>query len=48
VPTRKYARAPELLEHSRRIGRQFGLYEKALLQTEITEMRWLDDRSRWH
>jgi transposase len=47
VPTRKYARAPELLEHSRRIGRQFGLYEKALLQTEITEMRWLDDLPRW-
>jgi len=41
MPTRKYARAPELLEHSRRIGRHFGLYEKALLQTEITEVRWL-------
>ena len=27
VPTGKYAHAPEILEHSRRIGEKFGLYE---------------------
>ena len=27
VPTEKYAHAPEILEHSRRIGKQFGLYD---------------------
>ena len=47
IPERKYARAPELLEHSRRIGRHFGLYEKALFQTEVREMRWQEDTSRW-
>jgi len=47
MPTEKYARAPELFEHSKRIGRRFGLYEKALFQTIITEARWDDDRRRW-
>ena len=27
VPTEKYARAAEILEHSRAIGRHFGLYD---------------------
>src|SRR5205085_9067847 len=26
IPTEKYARGPEILEYSRRIGRKFGLY----------------------
>src|SRR5580658_3913696 len=47
IPERKYARAPEILEHSRRIGRHFDLYERALFQTVITEMRWLDDEQLW-
>lgn len=47
MPVAKYARAPELLEHSRRIGRHFGLYEKTLFQTEIAALRWLDDESLW-
>ena len=47
MPVAKYARAPELLEHSRRIGRHFDLYRAALFQTTITGMRWLDDASRW-
>ena len=28
MPTEKYAHAPEILEHCRRIGKQFGLYEQ--------------------
>ncbi len=47
MPVSKYAKAPELLEHTRRIGRHFGLYEHALFQTTITGMRWLDEESRW-
>ena len=46
-PTEKYAHAPEILEQCRRIGRQYRLYEKALFQTEVTELRWDDARSRW-
>src|SRR3984957_10863524 len=29
VPSEKYARAPEILEHCRRIAQQFGLYERS-------------------
>ena len=47
MPIEKYGRADELLEHSRRIGRHFGLYDKALFQTEITEARWQEDKARW-
>jgi cyclohexanone monooxygenase len=47
VPTEKYARAPEILAHSRAIGRHYDLYRGALFQTEVTEMRWDEDRGRW-
>lgn len=47
VPTEKYARAPEILAHSRAIGRHFGLYDNACFQTEVTEMRWDEESARW-
>ena len=47
VPTEKYARAPELLEHARNIGRTFDLYPRALFQTTITEIRFDTAASRW-
>ncbi len=47
MPVSKYARAPEILEHSRRIGRHFDLYPSALFQTVITGMRWCEDTARW-
>ena len=47
MPTEKYARGPEIREHCRRIGTQFGLYEGALFHTEVTGLEWDDDRSRW-
>jgi cyclohexanone monooxygenase len=47
IPVEKYARAPEILEHSRAIGRKFGLYPDALFQTEVTEVRWNEDAARW-
>jgi cyclohexanone monooxygenase len=47
VPTEKYARAPEILAHSRAIGRKYDLYRDACFQTEVTEMRWDDDSARW-
>ena len=39
VPSEKYARAPEILAHSRAIGRKYDLYRNACLQTEVTQMR---------
>jgi cyclohexanone monooxygenase len=47
VPTEKYARAPEILAHSRAIGRAFDLYRNACFQTEVTAMRWDDAAARW-
>jgi cation diffusion facilitator CzcD-associated flavoprotein CzcO len=47
VPTEKYARGPELFEHSQRIGRTFGLYEKALFQTEVTNLEWDESTKKW-
>ena len=47
MPTEKYAKAPEILAHSRRIAEHFDLYRDALFQTQITELRWDDDSARW-
>ncbi|MFP5255634.1 MAG: flavin-containing monooxygenase [Acidimicrobiia bacterium] len=47
MPTEKYAHAPEILEHCRRIGKQFGLYDRALFHTEVKDLTWDDDRSVW-
>ena len=47
MPTEKYAHGPEILEHSRRIGRHFGLYDNALFHTEVTDVRWDDADARW-
>jgi len=47
VPTEKYARAPEILAHSRAIGRKYDLYRGACFQTEVTEMRWDEDSAHW-
>ena len=47
MPTEKYAHAPEILEHCQRIGKQFGLYDNALFHTEVTDLEWDDERSRW-
>jgi cation diffusion facilitator CzcD-associated flavoprotein CzcO len=47
MPTEKYAHAPEILEQSQRIGRTFGLYDKALFHTEVKDMAWDEDRKVW-
>ena len=47
MPTEKYAHAPEILEHSRRIGEHFGLYEDALFHTEVVDLVWDDRASVW-
>jgi cyclohexanone monooxygenase len=47
VPSEKYARAPEILAHSRAIGRRCDLYRGACFQTQVTEMRWDEGGGRW-
>ncbi|MGW0810467.1 flavin-containing monooxygenase [Nonomuraea sp. NPDC002799] len=48
MPTEKYAHAPEILDHCRRIGKHFGLYDNALFHTEVQSLAWDDTRSCWH
>jgi cation diffusion facilitator CzcD-associated flavoprotein CzcO len=46
-PTMKYVFAPEIFEHARRIARTFGLYDNALLSTQVTELAWDDGTHHW-
>src|SRR5712672_2268161 len=47
MPTEKYAHAPEILEHCRRIGKQYGLYDNALFLTQVTDLKWDEANSHW-
>ena len=47
VPKLRYSFAPEIYEHAQRIGHHFGLYGKAVFQTWVTELRWLEDSDQW-
>ncbi len=47
VPKHKYSYAPEILEHSKAIARHFGLYDNALLQTDVTGATWDDAAGQW-
>jgi len=47
IPREKYASGPEIREHVQRIARTFDLYGLACFQTEIRELHWLEDESKW-
>jgi len=47
APRHRYAYAPEMLELSQKIGRRYGLYDKACFQTVITAARWIDAENHW-
>ena len=47
VPKEKYAYAREILDYSEALGRHYGMYERALFQTEVKELRWDEAASRW-
>ena len=47
LPASKYTPAPEILAHCHRIANHFDMYSRALLQTEVTEVRWNEERRRW-
>jgi len=47
MPTEKYAHASEILEHCRRIGAHYGLYDRAMFHTEVTALEWDEDSTRW-
>ena len=47
VPLERYTRAPEIFEHSRRIGRHYRLYDNACFQTTVTGLDWDEAANRW-
>ena len=47
MPKEKYSYAPEIYSHSQRIAEHFELYDGAIFQTRVTELRWEDEISRW-
>lgn len=47
MPSEKYAHAPEILEHCRRIGRRYDLYRHALFHTEVTALTWDGANQVW-
>lgn len=47
MPSQKYVHAPEILDHCRRIGHHFDLYDNAVLSTEVTALDWDDTAKRW-
>jgi cyclohexanone monooxygenase len=47
IPKEKYSFGEEIRAYARRIGEHFDLYRLACFQTEISEMRWLQDKNQW-
>jgi cyclohexanone monooxygenase len=47
VPKTKYAFAPEILDHARRIADHFRLYDDICLHTHVIAMRWDAAAQRW-
>ena len=47
MPKLRYSYAPEIFEHAQRIGRHFDLYDDAVFQTWVTDIRWNEDEARW-
>jgi cyclohexanone monooxygenase len=47
IPREKYSFAPEIYEHSQRIAKHYNLYENALFQTNVSELRWDEEAARW-
>jgi cyclohexanone monooxygenase len=47
MPKEKYSYAPEIFEHTQRIGNYFELYDHAIFQTRVKEVRWDEDELCW-
>lgn len=47
MPASKYTPAPEILAHCHRIAEHFNMYPRAMLQTEVTDVQWNEERRRW-
>jgi cyclohexanone monooxygenase len=47
MPTKKFADGAEIFDHCRRIGKHFGLYDKAIFSTQVRDLRWDEEIKRW-
>lgn len=47
MPAERYSRAPDILNHARRIATKTGIYEKTLLQTGVNAADWDEEKQRW-
>jgi len=47
IPKEKYSYGPEIRAHIQAIARHYDLYRNACFQTQVTELRWDEDASRW-
>lgn len=47
MPKEKYSLAPEIYEHTQRLAKHFNLYDHAIFQTRVTEVRWDTEIDRW-
>lgn len=47
LPTEKYAKGPEIFAHCQRIAEHYDLYRDACLHTEVRQIRWDEQLSRW-
>lgn len=47
IPADKYAKGSEIFAHCRRIAEHYELYRDACLQTDVHEIRWDTEASRW-
>ncbi len=47
MPKEKYSYAPEIYQHTQRVGKYFDLYDSTIFQTRVTEVKWLEEEGRW-
>ncbi|HSR57428.1 MAG TPA: NAD(P)/FAD-dependent oxidoreductase [Candidatus Binataceae bacterium] len=48
VPTRHYAKAPEIFAYCQSIARRYDLYDLAIFQTTVTSTVWDEAEQMWH
>lgn len=48
IPRERYATGSEIFAHCQAIGRHYDLYDRALFQTRVTRIAWVETESRWH
>jgi cyclohexanone monooxygenase len=48
VPSRHYAKGPEIFAYCQAIARRYNLYELAIFQTTVTSTVWNEAEQMWH